>query len=438
MKPEHAQLLTRLISEHPYLSREVNRYSIHGAIEKIYTLHGLEPDNIEKLLLEWPHVSKDEARIAFTQSPSHGEADRQTVTTLGRYLTKCFPNAKSNVIRDVAALYQVSGCSFTERSVTAYVYAVQNGPASCMKWGNSVSLDQHPYSVYDPKYGWHMAINRMGDEIWGRCLCLDDGSHKVFVRSYHQPSSGQGYSNSDTVLEAWLCDQGYEHVDSWPEGTKVALISHRNGNYLMPYLNGDVQCVSRANDCFVIESRGEWGATSTNGFAYENHYCDCCQEGTAEANDIGYHGSHGFVCDRCADRHYTYALGCHGESYYIRNEDAIEVSGEYYDSDYLDDNNIVLVTRGADEDNYFHLDETVLDIHGEVWCKTDAGIVLLQHGSHEGSFVPLEETWQCDGTGFHYFVEDESKVIDGKKYHFDFELSDEVSTQSAEMFNELK
>jgi hypothetical protein len=144
------------------------------------------------------------------------------------------------------------------------------------------------------------------------------------------------------------------------------------------------------------------------------------------------------VCDRCADRHYTYARGCHGESYYIRNEDAIEVSGEYYDSDYLDDNNIVLVTRGADEDNYFHLDETVLDIHGEVWCKTDAGIVLLQHGGHEGSFVPLEETWQCDGTGFHYFVEDESKVIDGKKYHFDFELSDEVSTQSAEVFNELK
>ncbi len=52
--------------------------------------------------------------------------------------------------------------------------------------------------------------------------------------------------------------------------------------------------------------------------------------------------------------------------------------------------------------------------------------------------MPREETWQCDGTGFHYFDEDESKVIDGKKYHFDFELSDEVSTQSAEVFNELK
>lgn len=426
MKPEHEQLLTRLISEHPYLSREVKRYSLHGAIEKMQVLHGIEPENMEKLLLEWPHVSKDEARIAYTQSPLHGEADRQTVTTLGRYLTKCFPTAKSDVIRDIAALYQVSGCSFTERTTMAFVYAVQNGPNSCMKWQGYTDLDSHPYQVYDPKYGWHMAINRMGEEIWGRCLCLDDGENKYYVRSYHQPSSGQGYSHSDTVLEAWLRDQGYQPLSSWPTGTKVALIKRGVDDFLMPYFDGELKLVSMHEDHFSIERHGNWTAWSTDGYTEQAEFCNSCDEATSETTSVGYGGNYGSVCERCLERHYCYAIGRHGESYFISLGDAVVVGDESYDTDYLDENNIVLITSGAFEDTYAHREDTVSDIHDEVWHNEDADLVLLQHGVHEGGFISRHETWICEGSGFSYCADDEFKEINGKKFHVDFDTSTQI------------
>ena len=221
MKPEHAQLLTRLIEQHPYLTRECSRYPLHDAIHKAQALHGLEPANMEELLLEWPHLSNDQARLAYTRTPAHGEADRQTVTTLGRYLTKCFPTAKSDVIRDIAALYQGSGCKFTERTTAAYIDAVQNGPSSCMQWAHLKSESELPYNVYAPELGWHMAVNIMGVKICGRCMCLEYNGEKTFVRSYHQSPDGT-YSPSDTVLEAWLKDQGYTRKSVWPIGAKLA------------------------------------------------------------------------------------------------------------------------------------------------------------------------------------------------------------------------
>ena len=43
------------------------------------------------LCLQWPHVSdKDATKVAFTENNQKGEADRQTLTTIGRYVRKFY------------------------------------------------------------------------------------------------------------------------------------------------------------------------------------------------------------------------------------------------------------------------------------------------------------------------------------------------------------
>lgn len=432
MKPEHAQLLTRLIEQHPYLTRECSRYPLHDAIHKAQALHGLEPANMEELLLEWPHLSNDQARLAYTRTPAHGEADRQTVTTLGRYLTKCFPTAKSDVIRDIAALYQGSGCKFTERTTAAYIDAVQNGPSSCMQWAHLKSESEHPYNVYAPELGWHMAVNIMGVKICGRCMCLEYNGEKTFVRSYHQSPDGT-YSPSDTVLEAWLKDQGYTRKTAWPIGAKLAEIYRDNGDLLVPYLDGNVQNIAHGDGVMLIDPDGSMSAQATNGTYEETETCDHCHEGCSETNSVGSRG-YTSVCNYCLENYHTWVYGRGGDTYYVHDEEAITVGDYSYDKDYLDENGIVFIESGRDEGEYAHQDDVVTDIHDNRWSEDDPDIEYIQHGVNEGSYVPSDETWVCEGSGYTYTDDDESKEVDGARYHVDFEITE---TESEEQPSEV-
>ena len=427
MKPEHTQLLTRLIEQHPYLARERSRYQMHDAIHKAQALHGLEPANMEELLLEWPHVSNDQMRLAYTRTPVHGEADRQTVTSLGKYLTKCFPTAKSDVIRDIAALYQGAGCQFTERTTTAYIDAVQKGPSSCMQWDSLTDMDEHPYNVYAPEFGWHMAINMAGDEICGRCMCLEYNEEKIFVRSYFRPADGS-YSPSDTVLEAWLKDQGYVQKSSWPDGAKLKQIYRDNGDLLMPYLDGRIQRVEIGRDCVHIDDGGSLLAQATGGTVDNMETCDHCQESCSETHSVGRRG-YSSVCNYCSEHYYTYVLGCGGDYYYVAHDEAVGVGDENYDRDYLEENGIVYIDKGRDEGEYAEEGNVVTDIHDNKWAEDDPDVEYIQHGIHEGCYVPSDETWVCEGSSYTYTDDDESKEVEGAVYHIDFDISDVQSEE---------
>ncbi len=429
MKPEHAQLLTRLIEQHPYLARERSRYPLHDAIHKAQSLHGLEPENMEELFLEWPHLSNDQARLAYTRTPAHGEADRQTVTTLGKYLTKCFPTAKSDVIRDIAAIYQGAGCQFTERTKSAYINAVQNGPSSCMQWGHLTSESEHPYNVYAPELGWHMAVNIIGEQICGRCMCLEYNDEKIFVRSYHQSPEGT-YSPSDTVLEAWLKDQGYIKKNAWPVGAKLEEIYRNDGDLLMPYLDGNIQTVAHGDGAILIDPDGSMSAEATNGTFEDRETCDHCQERCSETHSVGSRG-YTSVCNYCLENHHSWVYGRGGDTYYVHDEEAITVGDHSYDKDYLDENGIVLIDKGRDEGEYAHQDDVVTDIHDNRWSENDPDIEYIQHGIHEGSYVPSDETWVCEGSGYTYTDDDESKEVDGARYHVDFEIAETGSEEQS-------
>lgn len=434
MKPYFTSLIQQLAGQHPYIERERSRAPLHDAISKAIEDHGLEPASNEQLIKEWPHVSADQKRLAYTRTTEQGEADRQTVTSVGRYLTQCFPSAKSNVIRDIAALYQGAACQFTERTIDAYIDAVQNGPASCMKFESSSSVmrnDDHPYCVYDPDYGWHMAVHKIGDEIWGRCMCLEDGDDRIFVRSYYRnPNDISGYSGSDNVLEAWLKDQGYRHQCEWPSGSRLAYFENCDGQIIMPYLDGCRNHIDRRHDGLYICDSGDFQAHSTDGTIEHGETCSWCDELSGDTTGVGEDGDDR-VCESCLEEHYVYAYGRRGNQYFCRYDCAIEVSGEYYDQDYLSDNDIVQIDCGGCDGEYAHDDDVTRDYHGNNWHCRDEGIVLIQHGIREGSYFPKTETWTCAHTGNFYTDDDRYFMHEEQKCSID--VQDELTQQALQL-----
>ena len=78
---------THLTSDaHPYLVREMQK-PLHPVMVALLNAGVIDVDIIG-LGLEWPHVSKDGKRVAYTQDPARGEADRQSVTDLSDYLRR--------------------------------------------------------------------------------------------------------------------------------------------------------------------------------------------------------------------------------------------------------------------------------------------------------------------------------------------------------------
>jgi hypothetical protein len=85
-----------------WFHREKRSAPMHPAIRE--AVYQAPPADWHLLVLEWPHGSdSDPSRIAYTRSDAHGEADRQTVTSVGKYLARHFPTMPDHDLR--------SGCN---------------------------------------------------------------------------------------------------------------------------------------------------------------------------------------------------------------------------------------------------------------------------------------------------------------------------------------
>ena len=81
----------------PWFRNQYGKYRIHGAIWDMMMQY--RPDDWHQLMLEWPHKAEtDPSRLAYTRDERAGEADRQTVTSIGKYLTRHFPDAPDHKI----------------------------------------------------------------------------------------------------------------------------------------------------------------------------------------------------------------------------------------------------------------------------------------------------------------------------------------------------
>jgi len=363
--------------------REQMRNPLHHAIYSLI-FEKAAPDlgPVIELCAQWPHVSKtDPTKVAFTQDESKGVADRQTVTNFGRYVRKFYSPAiiSDHELRDIAARLKPDEMRFVTDGAEIY-RAVIHGPISCMsKESEWADYDEHPYRVYDPELGWQLAV-RYGPtgDVLGRCWVYDNAKRKGFVRSYKKCPRG-GYSHSDEVLEAWLTEQGIEKVRGWHRvNAQIKIIGAGNGQLVAPYLDGESQYVDE-DGYITTESDDTYECCRTDGYSDEQgggHECAHCgaihRQYTYENEGIhvGWH-SDSWV-GPCCDHNYTEVYGRNGDQYYVHDNDAVEVNGEWYHDRYLHDNDIVTITAGEYDGEYAHIDDTTCDPDtGDVWHIDD-------------------------------------------------------------------
>ena len=421
-----------------------DRFLLHPAVVAAFNMH--DPEDWQQLLLEWPHVATtDVTRLAYTRDERAGHEDRQTLTSLGKYLKQHWPNLADHHIRDFVAKYATAATFHIERTTEAIVNAVQNGPASCMKWDDESELDElgaHPYEVYDPQYGWHVATRRMGHQIVGRALLMQrdniESMPKYFVRTYRH-KDGERYSQPDDELVQWLRDQGYDHRNEW-KGERLAFIPirrNRNDEFVAPYIDGGAQEVDVENERLPdgtykkylhITRGGEWQCSNQDGTATEQNSCTCadCGERISEDEQRGTGVYEDHVVGECCIDDYTYVTGRRGNEYYVSNDEAVEVDGTDYDRDYLSDNGIVELENG----DYCSMDDAV-SVDGEYYRANDDAIVCDHAGEwqlindcvelHDGEWALENDAWECAGSGNFYLYDDAAPVeIDGNMYHEDF------------------
>lgn len=415
-----------------WFKRERRAHTLHGAIYDMILDHCYRPHDWHQLLLEWPHKSKsDPNRLAYTRDERAGEADRQVVTTVGKYLARHFPDAPDHLIRDVVAKHTYGGSIKIVKDMEQMISAVIHGPASCMTKSFNIRCDdgvrRHPYAVYDPSLGWGMAVRSDGEAIMGRCLVWEGDGEKVFVRSYKRERGEVSHSGTDEAIEAYLRGLGYQRHGEWPSGTPLKQYNV-DGGYLMPYIDGSTQRVDE--DSFCIDDDGDIEADETSGTANTgNCTCEDCGARFNDDDEGGWTGPYedNHVCQNCLDNDYTYAYSRRGNQYYIHNNDVIEVGGEYYDTNYLSDNQIVCLANGE----YEHLDNTVwVESQQEYYHCDDDEICYDDYNNQyelrencvtlrDGSMCHEDDAWQCYATDYWYSNDVDYVEIDGETYHPD-------------------
>jgi hypothetical protein len=392
-----------------------SKFAIHPVVIKAMEM--ARPDDWQRLLLEWPHrAESDPTRLAYTVNERKGDDDVQTMTTVGKYLTRHFSTLPDHAIRDLAALCGKGECKIVRTSVEM-IYHLERGPKSCMQWGVDHDPDYHPYQVYDPQYGWGMAVRMVGGETIGRALVITSEGEKYFVRSYLR--NDQGYSGRDDVLEAWLRADGYEHRSEWNEGQRLRRIDDDGNNcgFIAPYIDGSNQRVSKGSgNVLIMDRNGDYDCCNTDGDADQPETTECNDCGD-RINDgdgywVGYHEDN-YVCNYCHDN-YRFGRGRNGREYSFHEDNAVYVESQdnYYHGDYLEDNNIVQLENGE----YEHVEETI-EIDGEFYTQDDERICFFKDTEEWGL---QEDGWQCVHSCDWYTDDTDYVEVNGEKFHPDY------------------
>jgi len=177
-----------------------------------------------------------------------------------------------------------------------------------------------------------------------------------------------------------------------------------------------------------ITRSGEWQCSNQDGTATEQNSCHCedCGERISEDEQrtVGYHGDR--VVGECCIDEYTLVTGRRGNEYYVPNNEAVSDGDQWYDRDYLSDNNIVELENG----DYCSMDDAV-NVNDE-WYHCDDETVVCDHSGdyqlrddcvelYDGEWALENDAWECAGSGNFYLHDDDEPVeIDGNMYHEDY------------------
>lgn len=470
----------------PWHGREQSKAPLHTSVD--YMLRQYAPVDYEKLILEWPHVSrKDDNRLAYTRNPVDGDRDLQLVTSIGKYLVRHWPHVPDHLRRDAAALYTVDRRVIVD-TTPEMIYTIEVGPRSCMasvhgsipfnsddkmtmlEWyesgTNPPDWTKHPYWCYDPALGWSMAqrwaVVNGTPRLDGRALIYSgpaaDGKN-IFVRTYRRNQSDPvaGWSETDFALTEWLKAQGYVADTMWPHGAQIRTRPNEYGSsWFMPFIDGGSRlikvdpatCVGTFTPydergdglVFVGENTNGWGEDpdrdDDDADDDDYFYCEDCQDRTHV--DDGYWVSRGedrHICSHCCDNSYSYVraqpdyLHSRGAytNYYLHYDDACSVHDQDWsiDPEYPPDNVVCL----GDGSYALRTDSVEVEtLCGPEWFLKDDNCVVL---ATDGTYIHSDLAVFCEDTGNVLHKDDAYlSTKDDKWYEKDPEAEAEVEVES--------
>jgi hypothetical protein len=283
------------------------------------------------------HVSKtDTSKIAFTKDEESGSADKQTLTTVGRYLTAYHPELGNELIKYINSLhqqeYQPINVQFAtgEKITEIYKACHDTGVASCMtKPDHYYESSVHPTLVYSAGDLSLAYIRDADNSIKARALVWQE--KKIYARLY----------GDYEALRSGLVTLGYSSEGNF-HGAKIKRIDDDN-RLVLPYLDG-LQYVSVCDaDWLMIDRSGDIEASTTDGLQRQPQWatCDRCESDIESEDDsVSVYLRRYSVetwCEHCANQESFY---CHGTNEHVHNDRHVVIDGESYASWYaLDEAN---------------------------------------------------------------------------------------------------
>ncbi|MGV6876722.1 hypothetical protein ACUSIJ_29150 [Pseudochelatococcus sp. B33] len=318
------------------------------------------------------HISREQAgKIAFTENPAKGQADRQLIMSPGRYLNRFFSEHLDNdAIRDwcarLSVLVQEHALKITQDADEIEDVYVR-GPRSCMAHeAGDFEGPCHPVRVYA---GPDTALAYIGtrDDATARSIVWPD--RKVYARIY----------GDESRLRLLLEGAGYSAGSL--NGARIRRIPHGD-SFVVPYIDrGD----DLADDGeHLVIGRGSISSGNTTGVADMPWYCPRCDsEGSPYETVYVADGGSEEWCSRCFHDHATFCD--YNNRYYSDDESFVTVhaghdshtvledDAEDFGAVYLEDRRewwVSCCCRRCDASGqWFHADD-LTEYHGE-WLSED-------------------------------------------------------------------
>lgn len=313
----------------------------------------------------YPHLSTDDTqRLAYTASAENGTADRQTVTTPGRYLAAHYGEQLSP---DAIELLAANWRERFDPTPVSFAYTpddiadvFENGPQSCM--GPGVDFyngyhDTHPCSIYG--YG-DLAVAYTGEQnnAVARVVCWPE--KKVFTIAYPVVQYADG---TDNRPEARKLSAALENM-GWTRGSMIGAKCRRvecaGHGFVVPYLDSgtnfsdcgthlEIDEYGPINGQNIMGTSGETRQTC-EGCGYEHEadylneiegdlYCSDCSTTCGECLEFCLQADATYVddsvhCEACTPADYICCSGCfENRSDYITTAD----TGEEFCNECQDD-----------------------------------------------------------------------------------------------------
>lgn len=271
--------------------------------------------------LHFPHLSvKQPGKMAFTQTEAHGEADRQTIISPGKYLFRYFaPWLNQATVDaycasiDMTMKFMAAPLGLAQTS-DEIVHVYRSGPSSCMsKDRNHEEYSTggiHPVSVYGAG-DLAVAYFTVEGVIKARAICWP--AKKIYGRMY----------GDEQRLRLLLHRDGFKPSSSrsdW-DGAKLLKVPVPDGSgYVCPYLDIGNQHVDVGKTHLLVNQDGEYAADNVSSVIAgdrcsrdednDGYSCEHCNDYVNEGDHFNGPDGNGIYCENCFRELFFYCERC--------------------------------------------------------------------------------------------------------------------------------